>query len=258
AGSADGLPERSGGLDRPSPAPKAPGEDRKLVRAIREALARPGWKVVVTGHSLGAAVACMLSFHLRERLDAVQCWAFCPPGGLMSWNLSRIAASFCTSVVVGKDVISRLSLNNLKRIVDEMVLALARCRRPKLLVMFDHLLKRRGGNRVAPRTFCDLGDIPDEAVLALHQYHRLSYLHTADQPEMYPPGRIIFMRPFKNAADTEWDAVWVDAATLMGEGILLAPSMLSNHRMFNLADAFASIFKQYGDEEAEPTQEDRV
>lgn len=38
----------------------------------------------------------------------LQCWAFNPPGGLLSWELSQIAQAYCTSIVVGKDVISRL------------------------------------------------------------------------------------------------------------------------------------------------------
>ncbi len=56
----------------------------------------------------------------------LKCWAFNPPGGLMSWNLSQLAQRFCTSVVVGKDIISRLSFNNARRVVDEMVTTLAR------------------------------------------------------------------------------------------------------------------------------------
>lgn len=38
----------------------------------------------------------------------LRCWAFNPPGGLLSWELSQIAQAYCTSIVVGKDVISRL------------------------------------------------------------------------------------------------------------------------------------------------------
>ena len=38
----------------------------------------------------------------------------------------QVAQCFCTSVVVGKDLISRLSFHNTKRLVDEMVTALAR------------------------------------------------------------------------------------------------------------------------------------
>ena len=43
----------------------------------------------------------------------MKCWAFCPPGGLVSANLSAVMAPFCTSVIVGKDAISRVSLHNL-------------------------------------------------------------------------------------------------------------------------------------------------
>ena len=38
----------------------------------------------------------------------LQCWAFNPPGGLLSWELSQIAQAYCTALVVGKDLISRL------------------------------------------------------------------------------------------------------------------------------------------------------
>lgn len=58
----------------------------------------------------------------------VRTWAFNPPGGLVSRNLNRVMDTFCTSMVVGKDAVSRGTVNNLSRLMDEMVTALARCR----------------------------------------------------------------------------------------------------------------------------------
>ena len=58
----------------------------------------------------------------------VRTWAFNPPGGLVSRNLNRVLDTFCTSLVVGKDAVSRGTVNNLSRLMDEMVTALARCR----------------------------------------------------------------------------------------------------------------------------------
>ncbi|GAB4819117.1 hypothetical protein N2152v2_006163 [Parachlorella kessleri] len=205
-------------------------------------LQREGWQLVVTGHSLGAAVACMLAFHLKDLFPDLHCWAFNPPGGLLSWNLSRLAQRFCTSIVVGKDVISRLSFATSKRLVDEMVTCLARCKRPKLLVLADLLLKRRASADSSPATFCDYEHISDEAVRALEGYHKTSLLHAGEQVDMFPPGRLVFLRPFKGAKakQTVWDAVWVDAPALMGEGILVSPSMMSHHRVFILADALRS------------------
>lgn len=58
----------------------------------------------------------------------VRTWAFNPPGGLVTRNLNKVLDTFCTSLVVGKDAVSRGTVNNLSRLMDEMVTALARCR----------------------------------------------------------------------------------------------------------------------------------
>lgn len=47
---------------------------------------------------------------------------------------------------------------------------------------------------------------------------------------MYPPGRVVFMRPLKvpkrrgptRKIETRWDAVWVTPEQLMSEGILIS------------------------------------
>ncbi|KAI3429288.1 hypothetical protein D9Q98_005384 [Chlorella vulgaris] len=213
---------------------------------LRSKLQLDGWKVVVTGHSLGAAVATLLGMQLRERFTDLQCWAFNPPGGLLSWELAQIAERYCTSVVVGKDVISRLSFNTSKRVVDEMVVSLARCKRPKLKVLFDVILGRRKQPASTPPTFCGFDEIAPEALQLVEQYYRASHLHmrSADTTEMYPPGRLVFLRPFKGKRkqQTVWDAVWIDAATLISEGILVTPTMMAHHRLYVLDEAFQSIF----------------
>ena len=58
----------------------------------------------------------------------LKCWAFSPPGGLVSRSLLSWSEHWCTSVVVGKDAVPRLTLNNVSRLMDEMVTSLARCR----------------------------------------------------------------------------------------------------------------------------------
>ena len=55
-------------------------------------------------------------------------WALNPPCGLFSRNLNLVMVTFCNSLVVGKDAVSRGTVNNLSRLMDEMVTALARCR----------------------------------------------------------------------------------------------------------------------------------
>lgn len=216
---------------------------------VNEAVSNRGWRVVVTGHSLGAAVACMMSFQLRQYFPTLRCFAFCPPGGLLSPNLAALAKGFCTSVVVGCDCITRLSFPTTQRIVDDMVLALARCKRPKLAVLLDVLLGRRKDPESTPPTFCSFEDMGAEASAALKRYVATSKLHSeaADTQELFPPGRIIHLRPFAAAGkaglkpeNDVWDAVWASGEQLIGEGVLLSFDMMRHHRIPCLQDALRS------------------
>ena len=58
----------------------------------------------------------------------LKCWAFSPPGGLVSESLLPALREWCISVVCGKDAVPRMTTNNLARLMDEMITALARSR----------------------------------------------------------------------------------------------------------------------------------
>ena len=58
----------------------------------------------------------------------LKCWAFSPPGGLVSETLLPALRGWCISVVCGKDAVPRMTTNTLARLMDEMVTALARAR----------------------------------------------------------------------------------------------------------------------------------
>lgn len=77
------------------------------------------------GHSLGAGAAALIALKLKDRFPEVKCWAFCPPGGLLTPNMAHAMKPFCTSVVVNKDCIPRMSLKNLNRFMEGKLMALA-------------------------------------------------------------------------------------------------------------------------------------
>ena len=84
-------------------------------------LGTEGKSCYCSGHSLGAGVAALMTLRLKDRFPSAKCWAFCPPGGLMSANLSHAAQGFVNCVVVGKDIVPRLSVVNIGRLIDELV-----------------------------------------------------------------------------------------------------------------------------------------
>jgi hypothetical protein len=52
---------------------------------------------------------------------SVRCWAFEPPGGLMTRPVSRALQSICVSTATAKDLIPRLTIDTLERLRDDMV-----------------------------------------------------------------------------------------------------------------------------------------
>lgn len=78
-----------------------------LAEAVKR---RPNWDIVITGHSLGAGLAALLAMALRPELgDRISCWAYCPPGGLVSVEQAINMSGYVTSVLHGKDPVSRMT-----------------------------------------------------------------------------------------------------------------------------------------------------
>lgn len=208
---------------------------------IHEAAGR-GWNFIVTGHSLGAAVASLISFNLRERFPDMQCFAFNPPGGVMDLRLSKISKTFCTSVVVGMDLISRLSTKNMSTLIDDLVLALGRCKRPKLSIFFDVLFGKRNDPSATTTTYYTPEEISKDVQKMLLVYLKTSTVHKdLKDAQLFPPGKLVFLRPLFDMEDANrpptWDAVYIDAKDLMEEGILLSREALEHHHLWATLDA---------------------
>ncbi|GLI69191.1 hypothetical protein VaNZ11_013760 [Volvox africanus] len=221
-----------------------------------------GWRLVVTGHSLGAGAAALLALRLRSELPHVEvrCWAFSPPGSLASPALSEALRPFTVSVVTGKDLIPRLSLNTMERYRDEMITALARCRCSKARVLVGSF-SRRNRLRRAAHLLLPYPDIPKQAKRLLCSYHEA--VHRAGRlPELHPPGRILYLQPSARFVDgarrahnnedaraaarsataaarstlspvpsPHYRPVWVSARELLSEGILASTRMLVDHSL---------------------------
>lgn len=97
------------------------------------------YSIVVTGHSLGAGTAVILGFILRQKYKDkhVKCYAFSPPGGLLSTAAAEESAKFTVTLIAGDDVIPRLSLPNIAKLADEIRTVTENCQLPKYK-LFGH------------------------------------------------------------------------------------------------------------------------
>lgn len=198
------------------------------------------WKLVVTGHSLGAGCAFLVCLYLRRGIapDA-RCWAFSPPGGLASTGLGDRAVAWCTSVVCGKEWIPRLTARSFDALHDDMVLAGLRCRLPKLAVWWG-VLRRRAWTEAdlfapAPR---------GEAAAELAKY-QASVAARGDAAQQFythamgfgPPGRLLYLQSlgstrkkgWRGGRSHEYRPVWIRPQELAGEGIILSGRMMADH-----------------------------
>jgi sn1-specific diacylglycerol lipase len=85
------------------------------------------YTIVLVGHSLGAGTASILAIMLRNRYPDLTCYAYSPPGGLLSLEAAEYSRTFITSVVLGKDVVPRLGLHQMESLRFDLINAIQTC-----------------------------------------------------------------------------------------------------------------------------------
>lgn len=105
---------------------------RILERAYEELKARDDsqkgqFPIVVVGHSLGAGTAAILSILLRQAYNNVVCFAFAPPGGLLSEAAAEYSKDFVISIVLGKDIVPRMGLHQMEKLRFDLIRAIKDC-----------------------------------------------------------------------------------------------------------------------------------
>ena len=95
-----------------------------LVRHLRNDLRElsdkyPDYRVVATGHSLGAAVAALSTMQLREEFPDIHCFAFGTPA-CVTQELAAGTYDFVTTVVNGYDCVPRLHQHSLMKLQEEI------------------------------------------------------------------------------------------------------------------------------------------
>ncbi|BDA42994.1 probable nuclear valosin-containing protein-like at C-terminar half [Coccomyxa sp. Obi] len=250
------LLSRNEKVDRPSGEDvERLGEDgqaqgKYAAHIARLGLQRDEWSLVLVGHSLGAGVAALLALKMLNMYPDVRCWAYSPPGGLVCPNLSAILGDFCCGIAVGKDAVPRLSLKNLDRLLDDMIVALARSNMHTLRLLGVAVAGKKQRRRWLKNFFRPPDKVPEEALQFLSEFRKQSaQVDKHSLMEMLPPGRMVFLRRLKRlekskrrSEDREvtWDAVYISPEEILREGLLVSGKMLADHQLTHLNEALKS------------------
>ncbi|KAK2160528.1 hypothetical protein LSH36_131g02023 [Paralvinella palmiformis] len=97
----------------------------------------PGYQLVITGHSLGAGAASILAILLRPDYPQLKCFAFSPPGWLVSLPVSRYTEQFICSVVLGKDLVPRLGLLTMENLKLQIIHTIRKTNKPKYKILLS-------------------------------------------------------------------------------------------------------------------------
>ncbi|CAG0905677.1 unnamed protein product [Darwinula stevensoni] len=90
------------------------------------------YPLVLVGHSLGAGTAVILAILMREEFPDLEAFVYSPPGGLLSLSAAKYTQEFCTSVILGKDVVARIGLSQMEVLRADLLNVLTRSRETKV------------------------------------------------------------------------------------------------------------------------------
>uniref|UniRef100_A0A452G4H4 Diacylglycerol lipase-beta n=1 Tax=Capra hircus TaxID=9925 RepID=A0A452G4H4_CAPHI len=192
----------------------------------------PEYRLVVVGHSLGAGAAALLALMLKSSHPQVRCYAFSPPRGLLSKSLYEYSKTFIVSLVLGKDVIPRLSVTNLEDLKRRILRVIAHCNKPKYKILLRGCwYELFGGIPEDLPTDLDGGDLTQPL---LGEHSLLSPLESPTKyPPLYPPGRIIHLEEegasgrCSCSPAARYTVRWADESEF--SRILIGPKMLTDH-----------------------------
>lgn len=200
--------------------------------------------LTLTGHSLGAGTAILLSIILKPAYPNLRCLAFSPPGCTLSPGLASRCASFVTSVVVGHDIVARSSLTSAEELRDQVIDLIGRSKVGKSAILRQVVAWRRPDELLHDEVQTENSSFG----LQLANYRTMLQRIQAHEPihKLTIPGKLIHLKRSADSAirggcwvccrrgggvccteRTNYDCAWSNAESF--QTIRIARTMLDDH-----------------------------
>lgn len=221
----------------------------------------PEYRLVIIGHSLGAGAASLLAIMLRNSFPTLKCYAFSPPGGLLSKGLADYSKNFIISIIVGKDLVPRLSMPNMEDLKTRILRMVVNCNRPKYQILLRGCwYEIFGGNPDDFPTELDGRNqqalsqplLAEQALLVQRSasYSTLNDASPQDSPRyplLYLPGKIIHITTDSRSgwlcfSDVKYSARWSKETSF--SSIYISPRMVTDHMPDVVLNALKSLCKE--------------
>lgn len=115
--------------------------DNNLLDSILEKF--PGYDLVFTGHSLGAALAILVGAKLRSKYRNLMVYGFGTPSGMLTREAARYTEQFAFTVVIGDDCFARVSVEAVENLKIGILETLQSCRLSKVNLFYFLLISKQ-------------------------------------------------------------------------------------------------------------------
>jgi hypothetical protein len=204
------------------------------------------YKVLLTGHSLGAGTACLLGLELRARIPAfrenftdLRVLAFATPA-VVSFAASKACAPFVTSVVNNSDIVPRASVSNLV-VMNKLVLKVN-----EKLDAKGHKLDTWSSLRKYYQE--EVAKVDDDLLLSTQELDEwFDETHAApvnDPDHLYVPGRCVVLWNKGSNDNNEYGGIVTHCGMKMLRQIELSNTMVTDHFCTGYRDGLANLIAQ--------------